>query len=145
MHIITDHISLDEECHGLVERPVMDSAPEGGTEWRWIQSVFVIRGDTIAKYNTDFGPARDFDSIQPLMIPGFGDDTVAQLQDIAERNRHDNYWARRVDEMLAESTLVKDHLRQLEQTRLLIRNKSSFGAGGNFQRNGYNRKAARDG
>ncbi len=141
MHIVTDHISADEECHGLVERPVMST----GGGWRWIQSVFVVRGDAIAKYETDLGPAKDFDRIQPLAIPSFGENTVVQLQDIAERNRHDDYWARRVDEMLAESTLVKDHLRQLEQERLLIRNKSSFGAGGNFQRNGYNRKAARDG
>lgn len=144
MHIVTDRIDGNEPCHGLVERPVMSATPGGGTSWRWIQSIFVVRGDTIAKHETDFGPAKDFDRIQPLAIPSFGENTVAQLQDLAEGNRHDDYWARRVDEMLAESTLVKDHLRQLAQNREIVRNRTHIGPGGMFQRNGYPRKAARE-
>ena len=144
MHIVTDRISKDEPCHGLTEGPVMQSSPKGGTQWRWIQRVFVVRGDTIAKFERDFGPAKDYDRIQPLMIPSFGDDSVVQLQDLAEKNRHDDYWARRVDEMLAESTLVKDHLRQLAQNREIVRNRTHIGPGGMFQRNGYPRKAARE-
>ena len=144
MHIVTDRISGDEECHGLVERSVMTELPGGGRGWCWIQSVFVIRGDTIAKYETDFGPAENFDRIQPLAIPSFGENTVAQLQELAEKNRHDDYWARRVDEMRAESTLIADHIRQLEQQQAIIANRSTFGAGVVAQRNGYPRKAGKE-
>lgn len=119
-------------------------APEGGTAWRWVNAVYVVRDDAIAEYAEDLGPAEDFGRIQPIMIPSFGENSVAQLQELAEKNRHDDYWAKRVDEQLAESTLVQDHLRQIEMNRELIHNRSRFGYGGMTQRNGYPRKAARE-
>ncbi len=126
--------------HGLFEGP--RSIPGKGK--RWIQAIYVIRDDTIAEYTQDLGPVSDYERIQPMFIPGFGDDTVAQVQELAEKNRHDEYWANRVDEMLAESTLVKDHLQQLEQNREIVLNRSRFGLGGSTQRNGYPRKAAKE-
>ena len=137
MHIVTDRISPDEDCHGLTEGSVMRAG-----QWHWIQRVFVIRGDAIAKYETDLGPASDYARVQPLAMPSFGENSVAQLQAFAEKNRHDTYWAKRSEEMLAESTLIKDHIRQIEQNRELIRNRSHFGPGSHFQRNGYPRQAA---
>lgn len=140
MKILTDYVLPDEPCHGLYDGP--RNIPRQGK--RWIQAIYVIRGDVIAEYSQDLGPASDYPRIQPMAIPSFGENTVAQLQEFAERNRHDEYWANRVDEMLAESTLIEDHLRQLEVNHHVIRNRSQFGPQHAFQRNGYPRKAARE-
>lgn len=86
----------------------------GSQSWRWVQTVFVIRGDAIAAHTTDYGPAENFESTTPLIMPSFGDDTVAQLREHAERNRHDTYWQERAKAQLAESTLIRDHLNQVE-------------------------------
>jgi len=141
MKITTDHYSPNEPCYGMYDGP--RNIPQRGH--RWIQAFYVVRGDTIAEYATDLGPEEDYERIQPMMIPSpNGENTVAQLQEFAEKNRQDEYWANRVDEMLAESTLVEDHLRQFEQQRALIHNRSQFGPGGAHQRNGYPRRAARE-
>lgn len=144
MHIVTDHVFPDEPSWGLAEGPLKMPQPDGSTPMHWVQRVFVVRGDAIAKYMIDFGPTEDFDRAQPLLMPSMGENTVAQLQEHAEKNRHDHYWANRVDEMLAESTLAEDYFRQREQNRGVIHNRSSFGAGGHFQRNGYPRAVARE-
>jgi hypothetical protein len=140
MKIVTQYVLPDEPCHGLFEGP--RNIPKKGQ--RWVQAVYVIRDDAIAEYLEDLGPAEDYARIQPMMIPSFGENTVAQLQEFAVKNRHDEYWTNRVDEMLAESTLIEDHLRQLEVNREVIRNRSHFGPGIAAQRNGYPRKAARE-
>ena len=85
----------------------------GSRSWRWIQTVFVIRGDAIAAHTTDYAPAENFQHVTPLMMPSFGDDTVAQLREHAEKNRHDTYWQDRAAEQLANSTLISDHLDQV--------------------------------
>ena len=92
--------------------------PNGSQAWRWVQTVFVVREDTIAAHTTDLGPAENFEGVIPLMMPSLGDDTVAELRAYAERNRADTYWSNRAKEMLAESTLVKDHLDQIERNRV---------------------------
>ena len=140
MKIPTSYVRPNEPSHGLFEGP--RSIPRKGQ--RWIQAIYVIRDDTIAEWVQDIGPVSDYERIQPMFIPGFGDDTVAEVQALAEKNRHDTYWANRVDEMLAGSTLVEDHLRQYEQRRALIHNRSQFGPGGSARRNGYPRKAAQE-
>ena len=140
MKILTGYVRPNEPSHGLFEGP--RSIPSKGK--RWVQAIYVIRDDTIAEWTQDLGPAADYERIQPMFIPGFGDDTVAEVQALAEKNRHDTYWANRVDEMLAGSTLVEDHLRQYEQQHALIHNRSQFGPGGSAQRNGYPRKAAQE-
>lgn len=117
MKIETAFVHPDEGCWGLREEPRMMPGPDGVSQsWRWVQTVFVIRGDTIAAHTTDYGPAENFEGVTPLMMPSFGDDTVAQLREHAERNRHDNYWQQRAAQQLEESTLIKDHIAQLEMT-----------------------------
>ena len=69
----------------------------------------MIRGDAPAGWRQDFGPAEDFeDTVTPLLIPSFGENTVAELQARAERNRHDDYWMKRAQEMRESSTLMQD-------------------------------------
>lgn len=144
MKIVTDHVFPDEPCHGLFEGPRMMPGSDGSQTWRWIQAVYVIRGDAIAEWTHDYGAAEDFeDRIQPLLIPGFGDDSVAQLQEHAEKNRHDDYWARRRAEMLAGSTLIKDHVAQLEKDKLEVRNRTVIGPAITVQRHKYSQEAGR--
>ena len=117
MKIETAIVHPDEPCHGLREEPRMMPGPNGSQSWRWIQTVFVVRGDTIAAHTRDFGPAEDFAHVTPLMMPSFGDDTVAQLREHAEKNRHDGHWQGRAAEQLANSTLIRDHINQLEMQK----------------------------
>lgn len=134
MKIPTLWILPDEGCHGLYEGPRTVNGKR-----RWIQAVYVVRNDTIAEWTKDYGPAENFPRIQPVIIPGLGDDSVAEVQAMAEKNRHDTYWADRADEMLAESTLIKDHIDQLEKDQLRARNRSVIGPAVRTQRNGYSR------
>lgn len=120
MKIETQWVHPDEPCYGLREEPRL--IPVGkGQSWRWVQTVFVVRGDAIAAHTTDFGPAESYARITPLMMPSFGTDTVAQLREHAEKNRHDTYWQDRAAEQLENSTLIEDHIRQIEQKKELVR------------------------
>jgi hypothetical protein len=138
---MTDKVYPDEPCYGLFEGPKMRAQPDGSQQDRWLQQVWVIRGDAIACYEVDYGPATDFERVVPLVMPSAGDDTVAQLQAHAEKNRHDDYWAKRRDEMLAGSTLIEDHLRLLDEETAQLFNKSVFGPAVTVQRNNNNRQA----
>lgn len=134
MKIVTPVVHPDEPCYSLRE------GPRGG---RWVQAVYIIRGDAIAEWTKDYGPAEDYERIQSLIIPSFGENTVAQLQEWAEKNRHDDYWARRSDEMLAGSTLIQDVIRQDEECRQQIRNRSVIGPHFTRQRNLYSQERTR--
>ena len=145
MKIVADRVFPDEPCYGLSEMPRMTAMPDGSHQWRWIQAVYVVRdnGNAIAEWTQDLGPAECFARIQPIAIPSFGDDTVAQLQEIAEANRHDDYWAKRSDEMLAESTLARDHVAQFEQGFAVVRNRTVMGPHVSVQRNDYSQEQTR--
>ena len=140
MKLVTDYVLPDEPCFGMYEGPCMVPNLLGMQE-RWVQDLKVIRGDQIHHHVIDLGPASEYPTVQPLMMPSLGDDTVAQLQEFAERNRHDDYWAKRSEEMLAESTLIQDHLDQREMLREVVRNRSVFGPTYNVQRNNYPQQA----
>ncbi len=132
VHIVTDKIHKDEPCYGLWE------GPKGG---RWIQRVFILRSDAIAKFETDFGPASDWPDATEIIYPSFGENSVGQLQELAERDRHSDKWAKRRREMQAESTLIADILRQ-EETLLDVRaNRSIVGPAVTVQRNDFPREA----
>ncbi len=140
MRLVTNYIIPDEPCFGLFEGPCMVPNLLGISE-RWVQDIKVIRGDRIHHYVTDLGPASEYPTVQPLMMPSLGDDSVAQLQEYADRNRQDDYWAKRSEEMLAESTLIQDHVNQREEIREIVRNRSVFGPMHTTQRNEYPQQA----
>lgn len=117
MKIEAAMVHPDEPAYGLREEPRLMPGPNGSSSWRWIQTVFVIRGDAIAAHTTDFGPAENFNLVTPLMMPSFGDDTVAQLREHAEKNRYDTYWQKRAEEQLENSTLIQDAIAQLEMQK----------------------------
>jgi len=132
MQILASKVHSDEPCYGLAE------IPENG---RWLQKIFVIRDDCIAKYQVDLGPESDFEKVMPLVMPSYGDDTVGQLMAYADKNRQDHYWYNRRQEMLGESTLIEDHLRLLDNGTRQLFNQSVFGPAISVQRNRTNRQA----
>lgn len=144
MHIVTDCVFPDEPCHGLAEGPLAMPRPEGpGMRPRWVQRVFVIRDDAIAKYIWDIGPVEDYeDRCSPIIMPSFGENTVAELQAHAERNRHEDKYIRRRDEMMAESTLVDDAIAEVERRYRAKSNRSVIGPHVSVQRGGWPEAAA---
>ncbi len=135
MHVVADRIFPDEPCWGLAE------GPEHG---RWIQKIWVIRGDRKAKYMTDFGPVSDFPDATPTVYASVGTDTVAQLQECAERDRHDDKWAKRRRELQSESTLIADILGQAEQKIAMRANRSVIGPHQTTQRIDFPREAVKE-
>ena len=125
----------DEPSWGLSLQPQIMAFPDGSRRRRLVEKVKVVRDDALAEFVTDFGPAEDFEHIPPLLIPSFGDDSVAQLQEMAEHHRHDLRWAKRREEMVAESTMLKDILRRAEEARDWVARRSRFGPGGATRRN----------
>ena len=119
-----------EPCHGLQEFP---------KDGEWVQRTFVIRDGQLACFQRVIGPSSDFERVQPLLMPSFGENTVAEMQWWGEKNRHDTYWADRSKEMLAESTLIKDHINQLEETAMVRQNRSVLGPYQSTERTGYPR------
>jgi hypothetical protein len=117
---------------------------EGPKKGRWVQRVFVIRGDAKARFETDFGPTSDFPDAVEIMIPSFGENSVAQLQELAERDRHSDKWAKRGREQLAESTLIKDILRQEEALLNVRANRTIIGPAITVQRNDFPRGAVKE-
>jgi hypothetical protein len=110
---------------------------------RWIQRLWVIRGDRKAKYETDIGPASDFPDATPIIYISDGDDTVAELQYLAEMDRRNDKWAKRRREMQSESTLIADILRQEERKIAERQNRSVFGPYHSVQRIDYPREAVK--
>ena len=136
MKIIAVSIHPDEPCYSLRE------GPRNG---RWVQRVYVIRGDAIAEWSKDYGPVSDWPNATEVIYPSFGENSTGQLQELAERDRHSDKWARRRKEMQAESTLIPDILRQEEILLEVRRNRSHFGPGVSVQRNDFPRKEKRYG
>ena len=143
MRIVTDHVLPDEPCHGLAEGP-LHMPHEQGFRRRWVQRVFVIRGDAIAKHMIDLGPAEDWEErAMPLVMPSFGENTVAQLQESAERSRNEGKYMRYRAELLESSTLIEDSLAGLEQQYLAKSNRTIIGPHVFAQRGDYPGQFAR--
>jgi hypothetical protein len=143
VHIVTDRVSPDEPSWGIKEGPVLVTKPDQSTAWHWVQQVFVERGDSIAKFETDFGPEENFETVTPFAMISFGDDTVAELQDAAARNRHDDYWYKYTQELKESSTLMRDIVEQKDKLSQVINNRTVIGPHQRTQRNGYTRVRSR--
>ena len=141
MKIITEKVHPDEPCHGYFTGPKQMPGYSEEENPRMIEQVFVIRGDAIACYEQDFGPADNFPYVPPMMMPSFGENPVGLMQWHGERHRNDTKWARRMIEYKESSTLFADVIRQEEQRHEAIRNRSSFGPYTVVQRDGYPHEA----
>lgn len=132
--LITDFVNPNENCYGIYEGPL---AVEGKSHW--CQVVRVIRGDEIVEFSKDFGPAFLYEDVTPMMMPSFGENSVAELQDYADKNRQDTYWQTRAKQIQSESTIIADHIEQALKIEAVIHNRTVSGPGGTNQRNGYTR------
>lgn len=118
-----------------MEGPEPRTQPDGSTQQRWIQRVWVIRGDRKAKHETDFGPAIKYPDATPCIYPSFGENSVGELQGLAERDRASDKWSKRRKELQSESTLIADIIRQEEMMIQDRQNRSQFGPLISKQRN----------
>ena len=118
--------------------------PHGkGFQRRWVQRIFVIRDDAIAKYQVDLGNAEYWEErALPQAIAGMGDDTVAELQEWAERDRNKGKLWQFVQQQREESTLIEDSIAGLEQEFLAKRNRTIIGPHVFSQRGDYPRQFA---
>lgn len=120
---------------------------EGPHDGRWMQRIWVQRGGHLACYETDIGPAEDYAGVSPLIMPGLWEESVASLQEHGARHRLDDrmraFAQRHLDKVRAESTLIKDILRQEEEGREWIMGRSVFGPAISRQRNAYDRNFVR--
>jgi hypothetical protein len=114
----------------------------GAFELHRIQSVFVVRGDAIAAYETDLGPASIWAKVMGEGIFATGEVTVAEVMAEAEKDRHDQTGHKLKEELREGSTLTKDFLAFKEAAWEIINNRSVFGPAYTKQRNGYDKKAA---
>ena len=135
--IITDYVLPDEGCWGLAEGPM--HMPHGaGFQRRWVQRIFVIRGDAIAKYTLDLGSADDWEErALPQVIYSAGTDTVAEVQESAERDRNEGKLMQFVKQQREGSTLIEDSLAGLEQQHLAKSNRTIIGPHVFAQRGDY--------
>jgi hypothetical protein len=129
-----ESVKPDEKAFRLSELVLM--APDYAG-FRRYQVILVNRNDDMAEYRLDLGPADGFTAPE-FQVLAMWEHTVAELQDIADRQRlGDDYWQKRTAELQAESTLIEDWHDQVEERRELIHNRSTFGPGYRKQRNGF--------
>lgn len=145
MKIVTDRISPDELCWGLKEEDRYITASDGKASLHRVQCVYVLRGDSIAEYTTDLGPASRWHGVPGLKLlttAGPNDtpeDRVGEVMEEAERSRGDAFERDLRAHVVGESTLIRDYWQEKEENRKRIANQSHFGPRYTKQRNGFSR------
>lgn len=110
MLAVAESVHPDEKAYLLGER----NLPFPRRGWRRIQIVIVNRGDRLAEWRKDLGPAASF-TAQPFDVPSLWEHTVGELWDIADLQRDQTTWTDFVAEREAESTLIADAIEVAEQ------------------------------
>ena len=138
MDIIADRITEHEPCYGWAESNRVWPMADGTHQARRMRFIFVVRGDAIAKYVEDLGPASEYSDASQfyIMADGEGGDTVAEVRFMAGAHDDDATYERIRRELREGSTLIQDAVNEAEQNRKAIKNQSMFGPGGHTQRNG---------
>lgn len=145
---ITTYVLPDEKIYWLKELNLTPyQATAGGRKYQpetWsgrprMRITWVNRGDVLAEYH-ETSPHRS--SLVPeISVPSLWELTYAEACGIADDYASGAKGAERdraaVLEAQAESTLVKDFMEQEENRLLMVKNHSTFGALGHWQRNGF--------
>ena len=139
--VVTTEVHPDEPCYGLAEMTLLDST---GKERRRYQMVYVSRDDVITPYVRDVTSVVGGDlNVPPLRIPSYGDDTVGQLWDLADKYRRNRELEQNIKQRAEESTLLADVLQVSEEIQKIKKNQTTFGSGATApvkQRTGWNMK-----
>ncbi len=124
--LLTETVSPDESCWWLVEvittptlihKKYPNLPMETMKGRRRYQIVTVNRGDRLARHITDMGDAALYDC-GGLNMPGWWENTVAQLREVAGQWREDQSWEKEILANAAgESRLMKAWFEQMEQRR----------------------------
>lgn len=136
---IVQSVSMDERCYGLFERDGwVNYRKENRVAAVRLQTILVVRGDEIAEFKRIIGPAK---GLAPLQLLGpFGEDSVGEMVDEADRSRDDDYGVKLREEVRQSSTLIRDAIQEREENVERIANRSVFGPARTKQRNGFSRK-----
>lgn len=126
--VLADHLDPNEVCMGMWQ------GPQAG---RWIQKIFVVRDDTIAKHVTDCGPATDFPHIPVEIIPGDDETTVGEFLYEAERHRHDLFAHNHLERVKARHNLKDVIPENQAKRREIIKGQSVSGPYQTTSRNNY--------
>lgn len=140
MRIMTDRISPDEPAYGYFCGPKMQPGYTETQNPRMVEQIWVVRGDALACFERDFGPASEWPYVPPLLMPSDGENPVGLMQWHGEKHRNDPQWGQLIKEYKESSTLFEDALRKDEQQHEVIYNRSNIGPYQTTQRNGYDRE-----
>lgn len=99
----------------------------------------ILRGGQKVGVVIHHGPDPEYSGkIPPMFIPSVeGECSVALMLEGSEQHRHDLQWYIKAKEQLAQSTLIPDIIKQEEEAREWIHNRSTFGPHVTKERNGY--------
>ena len=113
---VVTQVHPDEPCYGLAE---MDLHGER------FQVVYVSRNDRVLPYLRRLDSPLD---LPALRIPSpFGENTVGQLWDEADKWRENGDFLQRIKERKGESTLIRDVLEYALERQKIIKNQTQFG------------------
>lgn len=133
----TLHVSVDEKAYALVERNFLTA--DYKEERRW-QFIYVLRDGEVAEWVRDLGPAKNFTAPEYRLFSLF-EDSVGHLMELADKDRWgDDYWQKYAAEKRAESTIVDDFKRYIDEALKQKANQSTFGPAFNRQRNLFARR-----
>jgi len=139
-------VGLDEPVYA-----VQEGYGQGDGERHRFQVMLIPRGNVLASFWTDLGPASDFDmnvegtvyQAPPYHQIVLAEHSVAECRYMAEQGRMDDFAIRMLHEQVNESRLFEEYARLIEEDMALVRNRSTFGPGGQITRNGYSPAGAR--
>ena len=121
-------LSADEPCFGMQVWEAADG---------FCTRLIVLQNDLPVGIVIHHGPDEEYSGkIPPLLVAD--EANVGSMLVESERHRQDLKWFKRAEEMKASSTLIADVIRQDEEARLAIKNRSTFGPHQTTQRNGHN-------
>lgn len=131
LSIPTLYVDLDEDCYGARCGFVAVETVEG-TQTRWQEQLFVLRGNDIARYVSYDVPAEQHEHAQPMIVPPAQLDepigeTCGEVMEMFARHREDDRWYRYLLELKEKSTLAADYSQQRAIWQDVIKGKSVFG------------------
>lgn len=128
---VTDHISPDEKALKLQELNYLTDQYREAHRWQFI---YVNRGGKLAVYITDMGLAVNWSHGEIIIVSNW-EDSVAYLQEEANKMRFEDALTKLLQEAKAESTLANDWLRLRSEIWEQAHNRSHFGPRFRKQRN----------
>lgn len=137
MSEVADHISqddnhkpldIDERCWQVRESVHPSKDPQKPGQ-RWMQRVWVVRGDMLAEFQKDLGPSWAYPLARPFMFVSMNEYSVGESLEQA------NCLREMQPEYEEPSDLMQDWYKQLEELKQLKDRRSVVGPHARIQRN----------